>query len=112
MLIEFPRGDYKSLSITITGYAGKIEELYFTVKENANSNQVILQKKIGDGIEYSEEITKYVLKLEPGDTDELEMNKIYGFDFEIVAEKKKLKKTFTGQFHLTNEYTHAKDEVE
>lgn len=112
MLIEFPRGDYKSLSITITGYAGKIEKLYFTVKENANSSNVILQKKIGDGIEYSEEIKKYVLKFEPGDTDKLEMNKIYGFDFEVVAEKKKLKKTFTGQFHLTNEYTHTKDEVE
>lgn len=112
MLIEFPRGDYKSLSITITGYAGKIEELYFTVKENANSSKVVLQKKIGDGIEYSDEIKKYVLKFEPSDTDNLEMNKIYGFDFEVLAEHKKLKKTFIGQFYLTSEYTHMKDEVE
>ena len=112
MLIEFPRGDYKSLSITITGYSGKIEELYFTVKENANSSKVVLQKKIGDGIEYSDEIKKYVLKFEPSDTDNLEMNKIYGFDFEVLAEHKKLKKTFTGQFYLTSEYTHTKDEVE
>lgn len=111
MLIEFPRGDYKSISITISGYAGTIEELYFTVKENANSKNVLLQKKIGNGIEYSEDIKKYVLKFEPQDTDNLEMNKIYGFDFEIVAENKKLKKTFTGQFHLTNEYTHVEDEV-
>ena len=112
MLIEFPRGDYKSLSITITGYAGKIEELYVTVKENANSSKVVLQKKIGNGIEYSDEIKKYVLKFEPSDTDNLEMNKIYGFDFEVLAEHKKLKKTFTGQFYLTSEYTHTKDEVE
>lgn len=112
MLIEFPRGDYKSLSITITGYAGKIEELYFTVKENANYSKVVLQKKIGNGIEYSDEIKKYVLKFEPSDTDNLEMNKIYGFDFEVLAEHKKLKKTFTGQFYLTSEYTHTKDEVE
>lgn len=112
MLIEFPRGDYKSLSITITGDAGKIEELYFTVKENANSSKVVLQKKIGDGIEYSDEIKKYVLKFEPSDTDNLEMNKIYGFDFEVLAEHKKLKKTFIGQFYLTSEYTHTKDEVE
>lgn len=111
MLIEFPRGDYKSISITISDYAGNIEELYFTVKENANSKNVLLQKKIGNGIEYSEDIKKYVLKFEPQDTDNLEMNKIYGFDFEIVAENKKLKKTFTGQFHLTNEYTHVEDEV-
>ena len=111
MLIEFHRGDYKSISITISGYAGHIEELYFTVKENANSKKVLLEKKIGDGIEYSEDIKKYVLKFEPKDTDNLEMNKLYGFDFEIIAENKKLKKTFTGQFHLTNEYTHVEDEV-
>ena len=86
--------------------------MYFTVKENANSSKVVLQKKIGDGIEYSDEIKKYVLKFEPSDTDNLEMNKIYGFDFEVLAEHKKLKKTFTGQFYLTSEYTHTKDEVE
>lgn len=111
MLIEFARGDYKSLSISVTGYAGKIEEIYFTVKENANSSKVLLQKSIGNGIEYSEEIQKYVLKIEPTDTDNLEMNRIYGFDFEICAENGNFKRTFTGQLHLTNEYTHTKDEV-
>jgi len=111
MFIEFPRGDYKSLTITITGYAGAIEQIYFTVKENANSSEAILQKKIGDGIEYSEELGKYVLKFEPGDTDKMEMNCIYGFDFEVIAEDGNLKKTFVGQFHLTNEYTHTGNEV-
>lgn len=111
MLIEFARGDYKSLSISITGYAGKIEKIYFTVKENANSDKILLQKSLGNGIEYSEEIKKYVLKFEPGDTDNLEMNKVYGFDFEIYAEKGNFKRTFVGQLHLTNEYTHMKDEV-
>lgn len=111
MLIEFARGDFKSLSISITGFAGKIEQIYFTVKENANSDKILLQKSIGKGIEYSEEIQKYVLKFEPQDTDSLEMNKVYGFDFELYAEKGNLKRTFVGQLHLTNEYTHTKDEV-
>lgn len=111
MLIEFARGDYKSLSINVNGYAGKIENIYFTLKEKASSSEVLLQKKIGNGIEYSEEIKKYVLKFEPKDTDNLEMNKTYGFDFEIYAEKGNFKRTFTGQLHLTSEYTHTKDEV-
>ena len=76
-----------------------------------NSDKVLLQKSIGNGIEFSEEIQKYVLKFEPQDTDNLEMNKVYGFDFELYAEKGNLKRTFVGQLHLTNEYTHTKDEV-
>lgn len=112
MLIEFPRGDYKSYSITITGFEGTIEELYFTVKKKASDSEYVLQKHIGDGIEYSSEIEKYVLKFEPEDTDNLEMNTIYGCDFEIYAEHGNFKKTFTGQLYLTSEYTHTGNEVE
>jgi len=111
MLIEFPRGDYKSVQIKITGFTGVIQQIYFTVKKKATDKVVLLQKKIGDGIEYSEETGKYILTFEPEDTDSMEMNKIYGCDFELFAENGKFKKTFQGQFHLTNEYTHKGDEL-
>lgn len=111
MFIEFPRGDHKSLTITVSGYAGTIEQIYFTLKDKASSDKALLHKKIGNGIEYSDEVGKYVITFLPEDTDNLEMDKLYGYDCEVVAEKGRLKKTFVGQFYLTKEYTHKKDEV-
>lgn len=57
--------------------------VYFTVKENPNTDEYVFQKRLGNGITYSEEDQFYVVDIQPEDTEQL-VYKDYFYDFTIV----------------------------
>lgn len=57
--------------------------IYFTVKENPNTDEYVFQKRLGDGIAYSEENQCYFIDIQTDDTEPMEY-KDYFYDIAIV----------------------------
>lgn len=57
--------------------------IYFTVKENPNTDEYVFQKRLGDGITYSEENQYYFIDIQTDDTESMEY-KDYFYDIAIV----------------------------
>ena len=76
MDLEFPRGDTKVFKFKLTDKNGEeltltsADKIYMTVKKDVNSNTVIFQKRIGNGIELKDDGYYYV-RINPDDTNEL-----------------------------------------
>lgn len=96
-----------ALNITFTNLPTTITKMYFTVKENYDSN-VILQKTLDSGITVSNNV--YTVTINPSDTELFEMNKKYGYDIKIVMENVE-KTVVQGIFSIENTYTKQADEV-
>ena len=115
MDLEFPRGDTKVFKFKITDKNGEklnltsTDKLYMTVKKDVNSNTVIFQKRIGNGIEFKDDGYYYVTIL-PSDTSELSYGQ-YGYDIEIKTGTGIVKTLVVGTITLTEEYTFKGDEI-
>lgn len=86
----------------------RAEKVYFTVKTNSKSENILLQKTIQDMIFDNEGY--YHFKLEPSDTDDF----FYGSfpcDIEIFNESENYKKTTLGTLTIEKEVTFVGNEV-
>lgn len=109
---EFKRGDtsnlkkfrIKDLNESIIELTNN-EQLYFTMKQNTNSNKVLIQKTINNGI-YLEEDGYYHITLEANDTSKLNYG-TYVYDIELKSINPKLfvKTLIEGTITLTDEVT-------
>lgn len=112
-MIGIVRGDTKVLKFQRKNDDGviteKASEVYFTVKENSNKSDYILQKKLDDGIDFSTEDYYYRITISPEDT-----NKIYygTYKYDIEVKEEEYTKTIDiGDFIVKEEVTFAENEV-
>lgn len=114
---EFKRGDTTKLKkFKITDKNGEVvtlgntDHLYFTVKQNANSSTVLLQKTIGNGITLGDD-GYYHITMEAVDTSSLPYGD-YQYDIELKATSPKeiVKTIIDGTITLTDEITWRGDE--
>lgn len=114
---NFVRGDTYQRTITIV-WNQEITNVYFTLKKNENDKDVVLQKKLGSGITLVEQKQNedgsntytYLLNINATDTDNLETNYGYFFDFEVISDT--IKKTpIKGTLTLDNDITRTINEV-
>lgn len=112
MDIEFVRGDTQFFRFQVKdGEENPIElktgdNLYFTVKQNANSEEVLIQKKYPENITYSEGYFNFVLNSE--DTSDLAYG-TYNYDIELKSGDY-VKTLGQGTITLTEEITFRSDE--
>lgn len=115
MDIEFPRGDTKILKFKIKDNNGEelqladTDKLYFTVKKNPRSKDIVMQKTLNKGIEKRED-GYYYIKIDSIDTANLSYG-TYGYDIEIKTISGIVKTLLLGEITLTEEYTHRRDEI-
>lgn len=83
------------------------DEMYFSIKKNYKTGDVILQKKLStDEIKYQDGV--YYVILDHDDTAELKYG-TYVYDFEIMSQNL-VKTVVMGTITLTNEVTHKVNE--
>lgn len=114
MNLEFARGDNVEFLIELQNSNGEQiilqedDKLYMTVKKNSRDEEAVFQKKLGNGIEKTEE-GKYLITILPEDTNNLDYGE-YGYDIQLITgTKKKTLGIYT--INLTEEYTHVGNEV-
>lgn len=84
------------------------DAVYFTVKRNYTTEDVILQKRLSD-MTFDDETGKYAFAINPEDTDSLNYGK-YVYDVEVIVGS--YKKTIArGELEITEEVTHVGNEV-
>lgn len=115
MDLEFTRGDTQILKLQIKDLDGNIlkltenDELYFTLKQNANSEEVLLQKTLkNNGINLKED-NFYYITLKPEDTSNLGYG-TYTYDIEVKSNDF-VKTLILATITLTEEVTWKGDEV-
>jgi len=113
MNITMPRGDIRPVSFTINDANGtpsdiSFDEIYFTVKRSFTDKRFLFQKKLSTGEIEQTNTGEYSLIIEPEDTNNLYFGE-YAFDIEVVNTD--VKQTFVGELILTEEATHAANEV-
>ena len=79
--INMARGDSCSFGLEFEGLGQDLETAFLTVKKNALDEEPLFQKSLGQGISKSENY-KYVLRIAPEDTAELDAGQ-YPFDVQI-----------------------------
>ena len=107
-LIRGDTGKYRFQRKDVNGdvITEKADEVYFTVKTNGYSDNVLIQKTIDD-MEFDEEYY-YHFTIEPYNTDELEFG-TYQYDIEVIQDD--LKTTIArGELVIEEEITWASDE--
>ena len=114
MQIMMPRGDMVSKSFVIWDpdkalFTNQFDEIYFTVKKTYRDRNYLFQKRLSNGGIVNVGEGKYQFTIMPEDTNNLDFGE-YMFDIELVIEGQ-MKKTFTGRLRLTEESTHATNEV-
>lgn len=112
MDLEFTRGDTQFVRFALKDGDGNVIEpsaddcLYFTVKQNANSSKVLIQKKYPDSINYTDGYFCFCLDSE--DTSILPYG-TFQYDIELVSGDY-VKTLGFGTITLTEEITHRRDE--
>ena len=118
MEISMVRGDLETRTFQIRSPDGQggtepftetLDDIYLTVKKNPNTRDFKFQKRLSNGTILPLGDGTYQFTIRPEDTDGIDYGE-YGFDIEIVKDGE-IKKTFTGIFRVTEEYTHAANEV-
>lgn len=112
MDFEFTRGDTQFIRFKLKDASGEplqlelTDNMYFTVKTDANSTKVLLQKKFPEDIEYQDGY--YVFTITSEDTS----NMAYGdYQYDIEVKSNDVVKTIgQGTITLTEEITHRRDE--
>lgn len=88
----------------------KPDKMYFSVKEDINSKDVLFQKRLSDStISYNEETYYYNITIDPSDTDNLNLGDYY-YDIEII-DNNKVKTIKKGIISLTYQITDKDNEV-
>lgn len=112
MDIEFTRGDTQFFKFQIKDGEGNpiqlkdVDKLYFTVKQNANSEEILIQKKYPENIQYTDGYFNFVLNSE--DTSDLAYG-TYNYDIELKSGDY-VKTLGQGTITLTEEITFRSDE--
>ena len=110
------RGDTKKIKIFRTKdkegkeiIKEKVDNLFFTVKENDVTKEMLFQKKLSDNtITYTDD-GYYHIVIKPEDTDNLAYG-TYFFDIErIIGDD--VKTYVVGELEITSEITHHENEV-
>lgn len=112
MDIEFIRGDTQFIQFQLKDGAGnpiqltEDEKMYFTIKQNQNSKEILIQKKYPSDITFSDGYYKF--ELSSKDTSKL----AYGtYQYDIELKINEFVKTLTlGTITLTDEITFQGDE--
>lgn len=107
------RGDYDEKYFVRKDAQGNVitsipEKIYFTVKSDVYSKDVLIQKRLHDGITVNENYV-YAIEFNASDTDDLQFGE-YVYDIEIKNGDKP-KTIQKGTLEITSEVTTAKDEV-
>ena len=115
MNIELIRGDTLDLKFQRKLINNEVitsvpDEMYFTVKNNYNEEDYLIQKRLGESITYNEEDNYYYFTIEPEDTDGLEYSS-YVYDIEIVKDGK-VKTILKGKLKIKQEVTFASNRTE
>ena len=108
-IYEMTRGDTKCFEVRIleNDIMISVDEMFLTVKTDCYVEDVLFQKKIGDGITIKDNV--YTIIISPENTNELEYGR-YVFDVEIVVGT--LKRTIEkGVLLIGEEVTFYKNEV-
>lgn len=113
MKIEMARGDIHKQRFTLLGgdgqpYVEPLDNIYFTVKENAKDREYKFQKRMSDDDIVWVDSGTYQFTIMPDDTNNLKFGE-YDCDIEIVRSGT-LKKTFLGKLIIGREVTHAYNE--
>lgn len=106
------RGDTCEKMINISGWDKEITQMYFTMKKEEKDKDIVLQKKLGNGITKvtNDEIESYLLVINATDTDGLLTDYGYVFDIEIVSGS--IKRTIVkGTITLTTDITQTINEA-
>ena len=108
--MELIRGDTAKFKFQRHNAEGNVigtiaDEIYFTVKVNGYSNEVLLQKRLED-MEFDENYYYHITIL-PEDTDNFEYG-TYQYDVEVVQGGNKT--TTRGEFIVDEEITFVSDE--
>lgn len=107
--LSFVRGDTYSIDININTNE-KLDEAYFTVKENADETPPLIQKRLtvnngiinkGNGV--------YNVQLNPEDTKDFDCNISYKWDFQICIGNYKRTPIY-GTLNLIEDITKEADE--
>ena len=108
--MQWMRGDTTRIGISIAGLDGTPDALTFSVKKYKTDTEYIIRKTLSNGIEpeTAEEGLRYVVTIEPADTDELEFGEYY-FDIQVTANG--VKQTTCGTLRIEREVTFAENEV-
>lgn len=114
MIITMARGDIFPFSFGVYSdnelISEEMDDIYFTVKNSHYSHDFLFQKRLSDGSIASDGEGGYSIFIDPEDTDNLDFGE-YEFDIEIIKRSSAIKRTFTGILCLTEEVTHANNEV-
>lgn len=113
-MIKVIRGNTKKLKFQRKTKDGEVitqkpDKMYFTVKENYYTKEVLFQKKLDESIEYNEEDNYYYITIEPSDTDGLNYD-TYVFDIKIITDSEK-KTIIRDEFVVEKAVTFAENEV-
>ena len=111
--MNITRGDYKKIKFQRKNMNNEIitdkpDKMYFTIKNNEYTKDVLIQKTFENGITFTEEYY-YVIEILPKDTDNLSYGKYY-FDIEIIINGKP-KTIKIDEFNITKEITFTTNEV-
>lgn len=115
LLIEITRGDHKSYKFLRKTKDGEIitekpQKMYFTVKKSFYQSEFLFQKRLDEGITYTEQDYYYHFEIKPEDTDGLNFGDDYVFDIEIIEQNGKKKTIAKGKIKITEEVTFAENE--
>lgn len=109
---EFPRGDsFLMKKFRVNDVSGNViklletDKLYFTVKTDANSSEVLFQKRLDEGIELQDD-GYYHITIEPEDTNTLDYGSyVYDIQIKRTEPKNYVKTIINGTITLTEEVT-------
>lgn len=108
-IFSIVRGDTQSFELEITenNESITVDSIYFTVKNDTHTNEVLFQKKLNDGITLTNDV--YNITIDPSDTDSLDYGR-YAYDIEII--KNSIKKTIVvGVLDIKEEVTFTSNEA-
>ena len=81
--IEYIRGDSHYIQIKFKSYDGRIDKMFFTVRQDETLRKII--KSLDNGIELKED-GSYIITLNPEDTNSMTPEYEYKYDIEIIID--------------------------
>lgn len=108
-ILSMVRGDTQALELEITDNdtPTTVDSIYFTVKNDTHTEEVLFQKKLNDGITLTNDV--YNITIDPSDTENLDYGK-YAFDIKIIKNSIK-KRPIVGILDITDEVTFTCNEA-
>lgn len=86
------------------------DKLYFTLKFSDTDDTALIQKTLGDGIEYNDTDKYYYLTINPSDTNNLPYGRYY-YDIEVIKDNGYKQTIAIGDILITSEITFYRNEA-